>query len=292
MSGLIQDVVDALSFGGLVSVFALGIALIFGVMNLINFAHAALIMVAGYSLLYLESLPMALTLVGAISLPVLVALATERVAFRPIREANPVTLLVTSFAVNYLLQNLALMVVGGIPKSVDVLGFVRGSVTLADVRIAKLSLVTIATVAVLLTGLAAFLKLTTFGLQMRAAAENFTMARALGVRADTVVAWSFAVSGILAGCAAILYVAETGSLSPDMGFTPVLFAFVAVIIGGLGSLSGAVAGGFVLGALTVILQNALPLSARPYRDALVFAGVIALLILFPNGLARTQSRAA
>jgi branched-chain amino acid transport system permease protein len=289
---LIQLTVDALSSGGIIALFALGIALIFGVMDLINFAHASLIVVTSYSLLYLDVLPAGVALVAAIGMAVVVALATERVAFRPIRGAGEVTLLVTSFAVFYLIQNLTLLIVGGIPQSVHVLGFVRGSVMLGDVRVAKLSLVTIAVTGVLLVSLAAFLKRTPFGLQMRAAAEDFGMARLLGVRANSVVAWAFALSGVLAGCAAILFVAETGTLTPNMGFNLVLFAFVATILGGLGSLWGAVLGAFILGALMVTLQNALPLDVRPYRDAFVFIAVIVLLILLPNGLAGRRTRTA
>jgi branched-chain amino acid transport system permease protein len=287
-----QLIVDALSSGGILALFALGIALIFGVMGLINFAHASLIVVTGYTLLYLDDLPVVLSLAGAVLAAMAVALATERITFRPLRGASEVTLLVASFAVFYLIQNLVLVIVGGLPRSVSVLGFVRGSVMLGDVRVSKLSLVTIAVTAALLIALAAFLKRTTFGLQMRAAAEDFAMVRLLGVRADSVIAWSFGLSGLLAGVGAVLFVAETGTLTPDMGFNLVLFAFVATIIGGLGSLWGAVLGAFILGALTAVLQDVLPLDVRPYRDAFVFAAVIVMLIALPHGLAGTRTRTA
>ena len=143
---------------------------------------------------------------------------------------------------------------------------------------------------VLLISFGLFLKKTRLGVQMRAAAEDFPMARLLGVRANTVIAAAFALSGLLAGVAAILLVAQTGTLTPTMGVTPVLVAFVATIIGGLGSLGGAVIGGFALGTLTVTLQAELPLALRAYRDAFVFGGVIAILVFRPNGLLGAKSR--
>jgi branched-chain amino acid transport system permease protein len=124
---------------------------------------------------------------------------------------------------------------------------------------------------------------------MRAAAEDFRMARALGVRANTVIATAFALSGLLAAVAALILVAQTGLVSPSMGLAPVLAAFIATIIGGLGSLSGAVLGGYVVGGLTVALQALLPLSLRPYRDAFVFGAVVLVLILRPQGLISSKS---
>lgn len=274
-----------MSAGGLYALFALGIALIFGVMDLINFAHGELIMVGGYALFYFSGLPWPVIGAGAILISILFALGIERVAFRPVRGSTQTTLLITSFAVSFFLQNLALMVVGGLPKSVAVLNSLSGSLTIGPFHVVKLSVVTIATTIVLVTALAVFLRRTSLGIQMRAAADDFPMARLLGVKANTVVATAFALSGLLAGVASILLVAQTGTLTPYMGLTPVLFAFVATIIGGIGSLPGAVVGGFVLGALTVGLQTALSIGLRSYRDAFVFGGVIALLIFFPNGLA-------
>jgi branched-chain amino acid transport system permease protein len=129
-----------------------------------------------------------------------------------------------------------------------------------------------------------FLRRTTIGVQMRAAAENFEMARLLGVRANRVIAATFAISGVLAGIAAVIVVAQTGLVGPTMGASLVFAAFVATIVGGLGTLSGAVLGAYVLGAITVALQYALPIGLRPYREAFVFAALVVILIFRPQGL--------
>jgi branched-chain amino acid transport system permease protein len=137
---------------------------------------------------------------------------------------------------------------------------------------------------VLLGGLVLLLKRTRLGIQMRAAAEDFRMTRLMGVRADTVIVAAFAGSGALAAVAVLLLIVTSGTVSPGMGLQPVLVGFVATVIGGMGSLIGATVGGFLLGSATVVLQSALPLSARGYRDALVFAAVIAVLLFRPRGL--------
>ena len=137
---------------------------------------------------------------------------------------------------------------------------------------------------VLLVSLALFLRRTHLGIQMRAAAEDFPMARLLGVRANRVVAGAFALSGLFAGCAGFLLVAQNGTVSPTMGLNAVLVGFVATVFGGLGSPLGAVIGGMVLGFITTLLQAYLPVDVAFYRDALAYAGVIGLLILRPQGL--------
>jgi branched-chain amino acid transport system permease protein len=281
---LAQNVVDAVSLGSLYALFALGIALIFGVMKLINFAHGDLIAVAAYTLFYLLGLPWLLLVPLTLGTAVVLALAMDRVAFRPVRGADPATLLVTSFAVSVLIHNALLLTVGARPKGVTLPAFLGEATTLFGLRVQKLSFVIVAVTASLLAALAVFLKKTLIGVQMRAAAEDFEAARLLGVRANRVIAVAFALSGLLGGIASILLVSQTGTLRPAMGLTPVLIAFLATVIGGMGSLTGAVFGGFLLGALTVALQTVLPLELREYRDAFAFSIVVLILLFRPQGL--------
>jgi branched-chain amino acid transport system permease protein len=287
---VIQYGIDAVSLGCLYAVLALGVALIYGIMRLVNFAHGELIMLGTY-VLYLFSgwSPLGAMLLAMVAV-VIAALIMDRVAFRPVRGADESTLLITSFAVSYLLQNLATMIFGARAKSADLGDFVLGQASIGDIRVSQLSLVTIASTALLLAGLAAFLHRTIVGLKMRAAAEDFEMSRLLGVKANSVIAGAFALSGALAAIAAILIVAQTGTVSPTVGLQPVIIAFVATIVGGLGSLFGAAIGGFGIGVLTVVLQAALPEELRPYRDALVYSGVILVLLLRPHGLVASKSR--
>ena len=284
MHALIQNLIDALSFGALYALFALGIALIFGIMGLINFAHGELIMAGGYALVVLGHPGWPLLILATFAIVVVLALGVERIAFRPVRGADPITLLVTSFAVSYLLQNLAQVIFGTVPRSTNLSSNLASSFSIDGVYIAKLDVVTLVVTAVLLVALTLFLGRTRLGVQMRAAAEDFRMARVLGVNANRVVATAFAISGILAATASILLVAQTGVVTSTIGSSPVLVAFIATVLGGIGSLRGAVLGGFILGIITVALQAYLPLELRYYRDAFAYGAVIAMLLVRPQGL--------
>lgn len=286
---ILEHVVSALSFSSLYALFGLGIALIFGVMRLMNFAHAAFIMAAAYAVVVLSGLPLIAVVVGSLLVAVALSLLCERLAFRPLRNADPSTLLITSFALTYVLQSLATLIFGSVPKGVNFPGGLNGTVEVAGASISELSLLTIAVTAVLLVGLLLFLHLTSTGLQMRAAAENFAMARLLGIRANVVIGMAFAMSGLLAAAAAMLLVAQTGSASPVIGITPVLIAFVATVIGGMGSLVGAVLGALAIGMVTVLFQVMLPVELGPYRDAFVFMAVFIMLVARPQGLIVTRA---
>ena len=284
METAVQTAIDAISLGSLYALMALGIGVIFGIMRLVNFAHGDIVMVSGYMLFFFSGNPLILLLTAAIVVAIALALAMERVAFRPIRGADSTTLLTTSFAVSFFLTNGAVMAVGALGKSVSIHPVFMQNWFIGEVRIAKLSVVTILVTVILVTSLTMFFKKTPMGYQMRAAAENFRMARLVGVRANTVIATAFAISGMLAAAVAILLVAQTGVLRPTMGLIPVIIAFVSTVIGGLGSLPGAALGGFVFGSLTAVLQAVLPIELSPYRDAFVFTMVIFVLLFRPQGI--------
>jgi len=281
---ILQTIADAASVGGLYALTALGIGLIFGVMRLINFAHGELIMIAGYTLLAFFGAPIAVATLAAFVGAVLLALATERLAFRPLRDADPATLLISSFAVSFFLQKTLILVVGARPKGIDFLPILGRQVDLLGVRLQSLHIVTILVSAILLAAFSWFLKATRFGLEMRAAAEDFTMARVLGVRANRVIAIAFALSGGLAATVSCLVVAETGIVQPRMGLQLTIIAFVGTVIGGLGSLAGAALGGFLVGVATILLQALLPPDLRVFREAFVFLAVTLVLLFRPQGL--------
>lgn len=284
MGQAIQVLVDAVSVGGLYALTALGIGLIFGVMRLINFAHAQLIMIAGYAVLLFFAQSAALAVLGAIVGAVLLALLIERTAFRPLRGADPATLLIASFAVSFFIEKTMIMLVGSRPKGVDFLSALARQVEIAGVRLQLLQLVTILVSVVLLVATTWFLKSTRLGLEMRAAAENFRMAEVLGIRANRVIATAFAISGLLAAAVACLFVAQTGLVQPRMGLQLVIIAFVGTVIGGLGSLPGAAFGGFLVGVATILLQALLPPELRVFREAFLFLAVAVVLVVRPQGL--------
>jgi branched-chain amino acid transport system permease protein len=288
MQRVVQIVLDGVSLGGLYALVTLGIALVFGVMRLINFAHAQLIMTGAYATVLLQSQPSPVMVVGTVLAVVVLALAMERIAFRPIRNADPTTLLVTSFALSYLIQNVAILIFG-LPKSVNILGQLDSPVVIGGVHLSGLDLTVIGITIVLLVGLSLFLGRSRLGIQMRGAAEDFQMARLMGVRANRIIAVAFAISGAFAGVVAVLLAVQVGVVTPSFGVEPVLIGFVATVVGGMGSLFGAAVGGFSIGILSAVLQSVLPFGVVPFRDALVFSLVIVTLLIRPQGLLPSAS---
>ena len=288
---LVQNAIDAISLGAIYALAALGVGLIFSIMRLINFAHGELIMGGGFTLYVLTGEPYVVMAVAAILVVTVLALAMERVAFRPLRGANPATLLIASFALSYLLQHSVLLIFGSRAMGFDFLGGLNQSIEIGSLRVPGLEIAVVVVTALLLLLLTLFFKRSAIGIQMSAAAEDFDMARLVGVRADRVIAVAFALSGMLAGFVSLYVVAQGGSVSYKMGVNMVLVAFVASVIGGVGSLPGAALGGFLLGIVSVALQAFLPEEWRPYRDAFVFLLFIAFLLWRPQGiLARRADR--
>jgi branched-chain amino acid transport system permease protein len=272
---------------------ALSLALLFSVMGLMNFAYGELIMVGGYAMYLLRNDSWIVLVVVTILAVTVASILMERLAFRPLRDASPITLLVASFAVSYGLQQLAYMSVGPIPKGVRSFDWLAKNFDLGGVTISNLSVVTFGVTIVLLIGTTLLLNRTMLGIQLRASTEDFDMARLVGVRANRVIVSAFAITGVLAGVVALCYVSRNGSVSPTMGQGPLLVAFVGGVIGGLGSLWGATVGGFLLGATVTALQATLPVELSSYTPLFAFSAVIAILVLRPSGLfARRSVRVA
>lgn len=283
-SETLQAAINALQDGSLFALFALPIALIFGIMRLVNFAHGEFIMVGAMLLTFMSGWNFAIQVIIVIVAVMVLALASERVVFRPLRGVNPVTLLVASFALSIALQSAALLIVDIRPKSARVGPFLSEFWNVGDVGISRLSVATIAVTVVLLGGLTIFLGRHRVGVQMRAAAIDFEMSRLVGVKANVVIGFAFAISGILAGVAAVLVMARTGAFVVTMGLTPVLFGFIAAVLGGLGSLPGAVLGGYMLAGAQTALQIGLPAEFKPFRDAFLFGAVLIFMVFKPSGL--------
>lgn len=284
MTELIQNLIDALALGSLYALIALGITLVYTVMGMMNFAHGEFIMLSAYALYVLAGLPFSAAVPFALLTGVLIALLVERVAFRPVRSADLSAQLVTSLAVATVLQNLVTVSVDARAQSVQTPAAISEPTDIGSVSVPNLEFVTVGLTAVVLAALGWLLYRTQTGLAMRAAAEDFEMARLLGVRADRVIAIAFAISGALAAAVGVLIVMQTGQVSPTMGLTPVLIGFVAVVIGGFGRMVGAVVGGLLLGALSSLLGVYLPDGLAPFRDAIVFTFPVLILIFRPHGL--------
>lgn len=299
MAEILQIVFDALSLGSIYALGALGIALIFGVMRLVNFAHGDYISFCVFAMLvpstdamsemFLGNLPTIILVPIILLIGAGVSVLSEIVIFRRLRNANPATMMIASFALGFILKHFLLMLFSSRPKSVNLWPDLSLPVEILGARLPLLQLIAIGITIAILTALSAFLKRTRFGLEMRAAAENFTMARMLGVRANRVILIAFAISGMLAASIGLILATQTGTADIQMGVSLMLVAFIATVIGGLGSLTGAVVAGYLIGATSVLMQVVLPLEARPFRDAFVYGAVIACLIWRPQGLFTPKS---
>ena len=286
MTEFAQNVLTALSLGALYALLALGLAIVFSVMRLVNFAHGELITITGFSMLALEGLgwPPAATIAAGIVCASVAAVIMERLAFRPVRDAPGTTLLLTSFGLSIVIQNVLLAATEPRPNAVQTPAWLNSQFKIGSVTIQNIQLVTTGVTAVALTVLVVILKQSRLGIAMRAASENFAVVRLMGISADRVIRGAFAISGALAGIAAVLIIARRGAVDPFMGLIFVLKAFVASVLGGFGSLPGAVVGGFALGALEVFFEVTLPDNLAGFRDAFVFLLVGIVLVARPQGI--------
>jgi branched-chain amino acid transport system permease protein len=299
MTALLQILFDAISLGSLYALGALGIALIFGVMRLVNFAHGDYIAFCTFALLWPSIDAAAIVFAGQLPAVILIPLIlvigaglsvlSELIIFRRFRNANPATMMIASFALGFVIRYFLLMLYSSRPKSIDLWSNLALPVEVLGARIPLLQVITVLTTIAILVALTLFLKRTRYGLEMRAAAENFTMARMLGVRANRVIMLAFALSGMLAAAISLILATQTGTVDIQMGSSVMLVAFIATVIGGLGSLPGAVIAGFLIGAATVLMQVLLPPDARPFRDAFVYGAVIITLLWRPDGIFAPRS---
>lgn len=289
---LLQQLINAISIGSLYALMAIGLAMVFGILRLINFAHGDLIMVGSYTTLFLliAGMPFGIAAVVGIASSTIAGLIMERVAYRPIRGAPDVAMLLTSFAVTIFLENLAIILFRPTSRPFPSPAFLSTAFEFGPLRIASLDLIAIIVTAILLVLLTLFVTHTEIGISMRAASQDLLAARLMGINVNKVIAYAFAIGSLLAGVVGLLWSARVGKIDPLMGFYPVLKAFVASVIGGLGSIPGAVLGGYVLGVLEILLQGLLPPVLTPFRDAFVFIILITLLLFRPNGILGSTER--
>lgn len=289
MSSFIQHVVDALSVGSTYALLALGLTLVFSVMNLINFAYGMMLVWSAYAAYVMldHGVPFLLMVPLCILFATGVSVLIGRVAFKPFIGAPPITLLITSFGVLLVIQYLAILFFGEQPRILSLPSVFGDVVDVGAVRVPVLELITIGTSAAVVAIFYLVLDRTAFGAQLRAAAELPDVTRLMGVKPDRVLMVAFAISGAIAGVVGLLWFAKVGAITPRSDLDPTIKAFIALVLGGLGSTRGALLGGLALGALEVGLSAALPAGALGYQPAIVFASVIAVLILRPRGLSGT-----
>lgn len=285
MTQLVQNLVDGLGQGSIYALLALGLTLVFGVMHLVNFAHGELITVSAYVAYALASwgAGWGVIAIAVIVTSILTAVAIEFLAFRWVRGASEFTMLLTSFGVHFVVAALFVMYVSPRPRNIPKPEWIFATVRIAGITFEVFDLVTIAVTLVTLVATERVLRRTMFGIALRAAAEDFDAARIMGVRSNLVIRGAFALSGVLAGVAGVFWLMRTGTASPTAGLTPLLFGVIAAIVGGLGSLGGAILGGLALGLIQVFFRSWLPSDLAGLTEGLLFVLIALLFIVRPQG---------
>ncbi len=278
---IINTIIDGLSLGAIYALIALGYTMVYGIAKMLNFAHGDIIMVGAYAIftvLMMGSSPIGIIL--AILIPIVVCtllgIAVERTAYRPLRGASPLAVLITAIGVSYLLQGIAQLIFGVTPKTLDFK--IPGSF----LGIPVYSIVTLIVAGIIMVSLTLFVKYTKTGRAMVAVSEDRGAAQLMGVNVNAIIAITFAIGSALAACASIFYVMQIPKIDPTLGSLPGIKAFTAAVIGGIGSLPGAMLGGVLLGLVEKIVQSIPALSS--YTTAIEFSLLIVILLVKPSGL--------
>jgi branched-chain amino acid transport system permease protein len=282
-----QTLVDAVGLGAVYALMAVGIGLVFGVLRLVNFAYGQLVMVGAYTLAFTASWPVAASIAVCFVVVVALSMLMDRVVFRPLRGQSPAVMLVTTFAVAFMLQAIALMIdirddtIGEIATSI---ASFNQATTVAGVDVRKITIAAVIVAAVTLGLLALLLARTTIGLHMRAAAADFRTAQLLGVRANRVIGFAVFLSGLLAATVAVILTVQSPFVGPDFALRETIVVLVGVVVGGIDRLWTATLGGFAIGFATGVINGVLPTDKTVFLPSAVFALVILVLLLRPAGL--------
>lgn len=288
MSGtvLLQQIINGISLGSLYALAAIGYTMVYGILRLINFAHGDLLMFASYTALYgitLFVLPWYWSFPAAIVATGLVGVLMERAAYRPLRDAPRISLLISAIGASFFLENLALVTLGGVPKPFPRPEVFDRVVEFTGIRIQVLTIYTPLVTLVLLAGLLWIVLRTRVGKAMRAASTDFETTQLMGINLDRIISSTFLLGSMLAAAGGIMWSLKYPQVNPFMGVVPGLKAFIAAVLGGIGSIPGAVVGGFLLGLGEVIIVALVPQLSQ-YRDALSFLALILVLLFRPTGI--------
>jgi branched-chain amino acid transport system permease protein len=281
-----QVLADATALGAVYALMAVGIGLVFGVLRLVNFAYGQLIMAGAYALALASEWdwPVWAGIVLCFAVVLTLSLLMDRLVFRPLRTRSPAVMLVATFAVAFLLQSIALLWFGALGKIAASLASLNRPVTIGDVDIRKITIVAIVVAALCLVALVLLLERTTVGLHMRAASMDFRTARLLGVRANRVVGSAVLLSGALAAVVAVMLTVQTPLVTPTFALRDTIVVLAGVVVGGMNRPVSATLGGFTIGFASGILGGALPTEQSQYLPSFLFAAVILVLLVRPNGL--------
>lgn len=285
-----------ISVGGQYALIAIGYTMVYGILRLINFAHGDVFMVAGLMMVYLSaSLPLGVAIPLVLLLTVLLGFLIERVAYKPLRTAPRMSVMISAIGVSYLLQNLALYVTGGLNKNYPAIPVISEQVTIGPATTKVVTLVTPVLTIVLVAVLMQLINHTKIGMAMRAVAKDFETSQLMGIKINSVISVTFIIGSFLAAVGSLLYFTNYPGVVPTSGAMPGLKAFVAAVFGGIGSIPGAVVGAFLIGICENIIKGLddmlvqlgviqTGLGLTTFSDAFTFALLIVILIAKPTGL--------
>ena len=273
---------SGISLGGQYALIAIGYTLVYGILRLINFAHGDVFMAAGLIMVYLSaSLPLPVALPLMVVLVVALGFFIERCAYKPLRSAPRMSVMISAIGVSYLLQNFATYIPGGLPQMYPDIPGLSSQVTIAGVSTKWVTVVTPVLVVVLVVALTQLINHTKIGMAMRAASRDFETAQLMGIKINSVISFTFIIGSFLAAVGSLLYFTNYQSIVPLSGALPGLRAFVAAVFGGIGSIPGAVVGAFLIGISESVIKGS---SWSVFSDAFTFALLIVILVVKPTGL--------
>ena len=283
-SSLAEQLLNGLRTGSIYALIALGYTMVYGIAKMINFAHGDIIMVGAY-LLFLFGvgglgLPVPVVILAAIAACALIGIFMEKIAYKPLRKAPPLAVLITAIGVSYFLQNLILIIMGATP--IPFASIIKvPSLPIGSITVSGITLVTLAVTIVCMTGLILFIRYTRTGAAMRAVAEDRGAAELMGINVNKTISLTFAIGSALAAVAGLLFISQYESLQPTLGALPGIKAFVAAVLGGIGSIPGAIVGGIILGIIESLSKAYI---STQLSDAISFSVLVIVLLVRPAGI--------
>ena len=282
MSVVLPYLLSGISVGGQYALIAIGYTMVYGILRLINFAHGDVFMVAGVMMVYLStSLPLYISMPLMLILTVIIGFAIERAAYKPLRSAPRMSIMISAIGVSYLLQNLAAYITGGLAQQYPTIPFISDSVNIGPATTKVVTLVTPFLVIALVFALVMLINHTKIGMAMRAVSKDYDTAQLMGIRINAVISATFVIGSFLAAIGSVLYFTNYTAVTYTSGAMPGLKAFVAAVFGGIGSIPGALIGGIILGIIEILSKAYI---SSQLSDAIVFMVLIVVLLVKPTGI--------